>query len=75
MIRTGALWKYLKQVDDLGYMICAATPGEDRFSEVARPLDELGGLVSGHAYSVIQVKEYKGIKLLNLRNPWGNFEW
>ena len=29
----------------------------------------------GQAYSIIQVKEAKGHRLLNIRNPWGNFEW
>ena len=38
------------------------------------------GLIPAHAYSLIQVKEIntrdgKNIKLLNIRNPWGNFEW
>lgn len=29
----------------------------------------------GHAYSVIQVKEAFGNQLMNIRNPWGTFEW
>lgn len=34
------------------------------------------GLVAGHAYSVIQAREVKGgFRLLQLRNPWGSFEW
>jgi calpain-15 len=32
-------------------------------------------LIPGHAYSVIAAKEVKGHKLLNIRNPWGGFEW
>jgi hypothetical protein len=32
-------------------------------------------LVPGHAYSVIIVKEALNHKLMNIRNPWGNFEW
>ena len=32
-------------------------------------------MVPGHAYSIIQAKEVKGFKLLQMRNPWGNFEW
>jgi len=31
--------------------------------------------VPGHAYSVIQAIETNGHQLLNLRNPWGSFEW
>jgi hypothetical protein len=33
------------------------------------------GLVAGHAYTVIAVKEAHGNRLVNVRNPWGEFEW
>eukprot|EP00298_Acanthocystis_sp_HF-20_P012618 c19977_g1_i1.p1 GENE.c19977_g1_i1~~c19977_g1_i1.p1 ORF type:complete len:483 (-),score=135.09 c19977_g1_i1:153-1601(-) len=33
------------------------------------------GLVEGHAYSLLSVKEIDDIKLIQLRNPWGEFEW
>jgi len=34
------------------------------------------GLVEGHAYSVIELVEVEGVKLVQIRNPWGNsFEW
>jgi len=33
------------------------------------------GIVPGHAYSVIAVKSYHGTRLLEIRNPWGEFEW
>ena len=29
------------------------------------------GLVSGHAYSVLNLREVEGHQLINLRNPWG----
>jgi hypothetical protein len=31
--------------------------------------------VPGHAYTVITACEAYGNKLLNIRNPWGSFEW
>lgn len=37
--------------------------------------DKAGGLVAGHAYSIILVKEAFGNRLVNIRNPWGTFEW
>ena len=54
--------------------MCAGTPGVDIFTEGGGPQED-HGIVPGHAYSVIQAKEYKGIRLLNVRNPWGEFEW
>ncbi|KAF9161648.1 hypothetical protein DFQ26_004343 [Actinomortierella ambigua] len=33
------------------------------------------GLISGHAYSVLEAVEYKGERLVHLRNPWGEVEW
>jgi hypothetical protein len=45
------------------------------WTESASGPDQKGGLVPGHAYSVISAVEKKGIRLLNIRNPWGQFEW
>jgi hypothetical protein len=37
------------------------------------------GLITNHAYSLIQVavvkKDGKNIELCKLRNPWGDHEW
>ena len=40
------------------------------------------GLVAGHAYSVLNAKSFKDkaapggrLKLIQLRNPWGKYEW
>ena len=58
----------------MGYLISASTAGEDRWTETGGP-DQEGGLIPGHAYSIIQAKEAFGNLLLNIRNPWGTFEW
>jgi hypothetical protein len=42
----------MKDFDDSGFLISASTPGEDKFTENGGPEEE-GGLVPGHAYSVI----------------------
>ena len=36
---------------------------------------ESEGLITGHAYSVMEAVEAKGEKVICLRNPWGAFEW
>lgn len=33
------------------------------------------GIQTGHAYSVIQVAEFEGQRLVKVRNPWGKVEW
>jgi len=68
------LWKKLTFADNRGWIMCAGTPGVDNFTEKGGP-NEDHGIVPGHAYSVIACKEYDGIRLLNVRNPWGQFEW
>ena len=75
MVSNGKLWKSLVQYDKEGFLICGGTPGQDRWTEDASKPDDKGGLVAGHAYAVIQCIEAKGNKLMQLRNPWGKFEW
>ena len=70
------IWEKLVEADEQGYLISASTPGKDKLTtgEGKKPK---AGLVPGHAYSIIQAKHYEeeDIKLINIRNPWGKFEW
>ena len=52
MIFNGQLWDKMLDFDNSGYLLSASTPGEDKWSEEGGP-DKEGGLVPGHAYSVI----------------------
>ncbi|KAF9129624.1 hypothetical protein BGW39_003989 [Mortierella sp. 14UC] len=36
---------------------------------------EKHGIQSGHAYSVLNVAEFEGERLVHVRNPWGKIEW
>ena len=33
------------------------------------------GLVNGHAYSILDMREVDGVWIFKLKNPWGTFEW
>lgn len=68
------IFERILEADEQGYLISTETSGKDTITEGDGP-GKGAGLVSGHAYSIIQVKEGNGVKLLNIRNPWGQFEW
>ena len=68
------IFERMLNADEEGYLISTETSGVDTITEGQGP-GAGSGLVSGHAYSVIQVKEGLGEKLVNIRNPWGVFEW
>eukprot|EP00300_Choanocystis_sp_HF-7_P011625 c17547_g1_i1.p1 GENE.c17547_g1_i1~~c17547_g1_i1.p1 ORF type:complete len:360 (+),score=73.72 c17547_g1_i1:535-1614(+) len=61
-------WQVLMLLDLRDAIVSASITSE---SESKRK----DGLVAGHAYSVLQAKEVDGFRLLQLRNPWGQFEW
>lgn len=68
LVARNELFNILKDWDEQGFMISAGTPGEDKWTEGGGP-SETGGLVGGHAYSIIQVKEAYNNQLINIRNP------
>ena len=56
-------------------MACG-TPGVDEMTKSRGAETPAGGLVPGHAYSLISCAELSsGARLLWIRNPWGSFEW
>ncbi len=69
-----ALWRHLKDSEEKGFIMTAGTSTDTYNLDI-----EEKGLVPGHAYTILKVKEidYRGypVRLLKLRNPWGNTEW
>lgn len=80
------LWTLLKKYDRQKALMSASI-GKMDYRDTDGPSGEqmlqTEGLVAGHAYSVIQAREvHDGVmgsgpsyKLMQLRNPWGTFEW
>jgi len=60
------LWKIILDADDRKYIICTNSNNN---------VEEMTGLVKGHAYTIISAYEYENVRLLKLRNPWGSYEW
>ena len=65
------LWKKLKQEKINDYIICAGTRHLGLFENV--------GLISNHAYTIINIYEINynesQLRLIKLRNPWGEKEF
>ena len=62
------LWHRLVKWDSNKHIICAGTASGGGKSSSR-------GIIHGHAYSVLQVQEVAGFRLLQLRNPWHQGEW
>jgi Calpain family cysteine protease/Calpain large subunit, domain III len=70
-IRNGSLWRKLLDYNRASYLLGAGSPaGTDSVDNMSSL-----GIVQGHAYSILDVQEVDGYKLMKLRNPWGSHEW
>ncbi|XP_010552284.1 PREDICTED: calpain-type cysteine protease DEK1 [Tarenaya hassleriana] len=69
-LASGRLWSQLLRFKQEGFLLGAGSPsGSDVHVSSS-------GIVQGHAYSVLQVREIDGHKLVQIRNPWANeVEW
>ena len=63
------IWTLLVEYDDNDALITASV------SNRKEQINESEGIVEGHTYTIKQVVKIEGFRLLNLRNPWGSFEW
>ncbi|KAG6548076.1 hypothetical protein Mapa_010510 [Marchantia paleacea] len=69
-LASGRLWTQLVRFKQEGFLLGAGSPsGSDAHVSSS-------GIVQGHAYSLLQVCEVDGHKLVQIRNPWANdVEW
>ena len=67
-ISDGSLWTKLRKYDSLNYVMTLSTPGVDHTTEGGDRTG--GGLVPGHAYSLLGVHEADSLRLCKIRNPW-----
>ena len=69
------LWDTILKADQNNYIICASAGR----AQISKQEYEEVGLVSDHAYAVIEAHEVDTAdgraRLLRLRNPWGHKEW
>ncbi|CAM8889204.1 unnamed protein product [Rhodiola kirilowii] len=69
-LASGRLWTQLFRFKQEGFLLGAGSPsGSDVHISSS-------GIVQGHAYSILQVREVDGHKLIQIRNPWASeVEW
>lgn len=69
-LASGRLWSQLLRFKQEGFLLGAGSPsGSDVHVSSS-------GIVQGHAYSILQVREVDGHKLVQIRNPWASeVEW
>lgn len=65
-ILSGEFYEKLKMWYSQGFCLVGATKDIDEKST---------GMVAKHYYSITRVADAYGQRLINLRNPWGEFEW
>ena len=69
-LASGRLWSQLLRFKQEGFLLGAGSPSSSDVHVSS------SGIVHGHAYSLLQVREVDGHKLVQVRNPWANeVEW
>lgn len=75
-LRDDEMWAKLRTFDDRGCVMGCTRDGLDvETMEGGATSASTFGMVDGHVYSLIQVKDVEGFRLIECRNPWGKTEW
>ena len=75
-VKLGDLFESLMSMKNQNAML-GSSVSMSRFAPDCSPEDvkEDLGLITGHAYQILEVKTAGGLKFMKLRNPWGRYEW
>ena len=65
-------WEFMKSANQKKFLLVVS-------SQFEKKEGKNGGLISGHCYSVLDIREVKSNegkeRLIQIRNPWGHKEW
>lgn len=60
------IWKKLLDGHRFGHCLCTISTGN---------IDDDSGLISNHAYAILDIKEVYGEHMLQIKNPWNKTKW